>query len=156
MAQVVKNSPANAGDIRDVGLTPGSGRFPGEGNGNPLQYSCLGSCMDGGAWRATVHRAAKRWMRPSTISGPIIISIWHMRTLRHRQMETFASGHITVKWESWNLNLSRPESWRNSGTERYEWNWPGEDRRPEGQEGGTVMVPLGCVRELRELPVGMC
>ena len=52
----VKNPPANAGD---VGSIPGSGRSPGEGNGNPLQYSCLGNPMDRGAWRATVHGVAK-------------------------------------------------------------------------------------------------
>jgi len=45
-----KNLPANAGDSRDVGLIPGSGRAPGEGNGNPLQYSCLENSMDRGAW----------------------------------------------------------------------------------------------------------
>ena len=60
MARVVKNPPANAGDIRDIGLIPGLGRFPGEGNGNPLQYSCLENPMDRGAWWATVYRAAKR------------------------------------------------------------------------------------------------
>ena len=49
---VVKNSPANAGD---QGLIPVSGRSPGGGNGNPLQYSCLENSMDRGAWRATVH-----------------------------------------------------------------------------------------------------
>ena len=43
----------------DVGLTPGSGTAPGEGNGNPLQYSCLGNPMDRGAWRATVQEVAK-------------------------------------------------------------------------------------------------
>ena len=52
---VVKNPPANAEDARDVGLIPGLGRSPGEGNGNPLQYSCLGIPMDRGAWWATVH-----------------------------------------------------------------------------------------------------
>ena len=51
---VVKNSPANARDVRDAGSIPGSGRFPGEGNGNPLQYSCLENPMDRGAWWATV------------------------------------------------------------------------------------------------------
>ena len=56
---VIKNPPTNAGDIGDVGLTPGSGRSPGEGNGNPLQYSCLGNPMDRGAWWATVHGLAK-------------------------------------------------------------------------------------------------
>ena len=51
---VVKNLPANAGDTGDVGLIPGSGRFPGEGNGN-LLHSCLGNPMDREAWQATVH-----------------------------------------------------------------------------------------------------
>ena len=55
---VVKNLPANA---RDVGLISGLGRSPGEGNGNPLQYSCLENPMDRGAWRATVHGVAKGW-----------------------------------------------------------------------------------------------
>ena len=45
----------------DVGSIPGSGRSPGEGNGNPLQYSCLENPMDRGAWWATVHRVAKSW-----------------------------------------------------------------------------------------------
>ena len=53
---MVNNSPANA---RDVGLIPGSGRFPGEGNGNLLQYSSPGNPMDREAWLATVHRVSK-------------------------------------------------------------------------------------------------
>ena len=52
---VVKNPPANAGDIRDVGTIPESGRSTGEGNSNPLQYSCLENPMARGAWQATVH-----------------------------------------------------------------------------------------------------
>ena len=55
VAQRVKNPPANSGDVRDTGSIPGSGRSPGEGNGNPLQYSCLGKCVDRGAWWVTVH-----------------------------------------------------------------------------------------------------
>ena len=51
---MVKNLPANAGDIRDAGSTSGSGRSPGVGNGNPLQYSCLENPIDKGAWQATV------------------------------------------------------------------------------------------------------
>ena len=56
---VVKNLPANAGVIRDVGFIPGSARSHGRGNGNPLQYSCLENPMDRGAWWATVHGVAK-------------------------------------------------------------------------------------------------
>ena len=52
---MVKNPPANAGDAGDVDLIPESGSSPGEGNGDPLQCSCLGNPMDRGAWRATVH-----------------------------------------------------------------------------------------------------
>ena len=59
VALVVKNLPASAGDIRDVGSIPGSGRSPGEGNGNPLQCSCLENPMDRGVWQATVHMVAK-------------------------------------------------------------------------------------------------
>ena len=54
---VVKNRPANARDAGDVGSIPGSGRFPGVGNGNPCQYSCLENSTDGGAWWATVRRS---------------------------------------------------------------------------------------------------
>ena len=52
---VIRNLPANAGDVI---LIPGLGRSPGERNGNPLQYSCLGNSMDRGAWEAKVHRVA--------------------------------------------------------------------------------------------------
>ena len=55
VALLVKNLPASAGDVRDVGSTPGWGRSPGEGNGNPPQCSCLENPMERGAWRATVH-----------------------------------------------------------------------------------------------------
>ena len=56
---VVKNLPTNAGDAGDAGSIPGSGRSPGEGNGNLLWYSCLENPMDGGAWQAIVHRVEK-------------------------------------------------------------------------------------------------
>ena len=59
MMLVVKNPPANAGDVRDAGSIPGSGRFPGGGHGNPLQYSCLENPMDRGAWWAIIHGVAK-------------------------------------------------------------------------------------------------
>ena len=54
-----KNSSANTGDTRDTGSIPGSGRFPGGGNGDPLQYSCLKNLMDRGGRQSTVHGVAK-------------------------------------------------------------------------------------------------
>ena len=62
---VVKNLSANAGDARDTGSIPGSGKSPAVGNGNPLQYSCLENSMDRGAWWATVHRVEQSWTRLS-------------------------------------------------------------------------------------------
>ena len=59
VALVVKNLSANAGNLRDADLISGSGRSPGGGHGNPLQYSCLENPMDRGAWWATVYGAAK-------------------------------------------------------------------------------------------------
>ena len=60
-----KNMPANAGDMDSI---PGSGRSPGEGDGNPLQYSCLGNPMDRGAWQATVHGTEKNWTQLSNLA----------------------------------------------------------------------------------------
>jgi len=61
---MVKSPSANAGDIRDVGLIPGSGRSPGEGYGNPLQYSGLENLRDRGGWWAKVHGVSKSWTQP--------------------------------------------------------------------------------------------
>ena len=63
---MVKNPPTNTGDIRDTVSIPGSGRSPGEGNGNPLQYTCLENTVDKGAWPATVHEVTKSWEQHST------------------------------------------------------------------------------------------
>ena len=59
LLQVVKNTLANAGDLRDAGSIPGSGRSPGGEYGNPLQYSCLENSMDRAIWRTTVHMVAE-------------------------------------------------------------------------------------------------
>ena len=60
---------ASACSAGDLGLIPGLGRFPGEGNGNPLQYSCLENPTDGGAWWVKVHRVAKSWTRLSDLTN---------------------------------------------------------------------------------------
>ena len=65
VAQLVKNPPANAGDIRHGGLILGLGRSPGIGNGNPLQYSYLENSMDKRTWRVIVHEVTKNQMRLS-------------------------------------------------------------------------------------------
>ena len=65
---MVNNSPASAGDIRDVGSIPGSGRLPGGGHGNILQYSCLENRMDRGVWRAMVHKVTKSATRLEHLS----------------------------------------------------------------------------------------
>ena len=68
MVLAVNNLPAKAGDVRDMDLVLGSGRSPEKGHGNPLQYSCLESPTDRGAWRATVHRISKSQTRLKRLS----------------------------------------------------------------------------------------
>ena len=80
---VVKNLPANAGDARNAGLIPGSGRSPAGGYGTPLQYSCLENSMDRGARWATVHRAAKSrtWLstHTHTHTHSLMLSLYRLR-----------------------------------------------------------------------------
>ena len=70
---VVNNPPANAGDIREAGSIPGSGRFPGGGNGNRLQYSSLENSVNREAWWATVHRITKSWTRLKWLNTQYIL-----------------------------------------------------------------------------------
>ena len=70
---MVKNPPANAGDVRDAGTIPGSARSPGGGHGNILQYSCLENPMDRGAWRGTVHKVTKSQTRLKQLSTDPLI-----------------------------------------------------------------------------------
>ena len=66
--EVVKNPSASVGDTKAMGSNPGSRRSPGEGNGNPLQYSCLENSMDRGAWQATVHAVYKDYKDFATVA----------------------------------------------------------------------------------------
>ena len=87
MALVVKNLPANAGDAKDTGSIPGSGRSPGRSHGNLLQYSCLKNPMDRGAWQATVQGVAKsqtglKRLSLHTCTGLLTVdTILHSRSL---------------------------------------------------------------------------
>ena len=71
---MVKNPPANAGDIRDTGKVTGLGRTPRGENGNPLQYSFLENPVDRGAWQSTVHGLSKSWTRLKQLS--IQVEAW--------------------------------------------------------------------------------
>ena len=73
---MAKKPPANAGDTRDAGLIPASGRSSGDRHGNPLQYSCLENRMDRGGWRATVHGVAKSQTRLKRFRGGLYI--WNL------------------------------------------------------------------------------
>ena len=84
-ASAVKNPPANARDSISI---PGLGRSPGEGNGNPLQHSCLGNLMDWGAWQAAVHGCQKS--RRTQLSG------WTTRP-RHRSQSWYVLAHAFVR-----------------------------------------------------------
>ena len=85
VALVVENPPANAGGIRDMGSIPGSGRSPGGGHDNPLQYSFLENPMDRGVWSATLHGVAKSWTRLKRLS---------MHTHTHLHTHTHTEGSI--------------------------------------------------------------
>ena len=85
----VKGSACNAGDL---GSISGSGRSPGEGNGNPLQYSCLENPTDRGAWQATVHGVAKSWTRLSDFtSDGIIVNLFPLCCLIWLRVKPFGS-----------------------------------------------------------------
>ena len=92
----VKASACNAGDL---GWIPKSGRSPGEGNGNPLQYSCLENPMDGGAWWATVHRVAKSWTRLSNFTHSLTHSNqgYIIQLLCERELLRDASKPVEVE-----------------------------------------------------------
>ena len=72
-ALVLKNLPASAGDAKDVGSIPGSGRSPGGGQGSPLHYSCLENPMNRGAWWATVHGVTRAGHNLATKPPPVLI-----------------------------------------------------------------------------------
>ena len=105
VAQLVKNLPANAGDARDSHLIPGSGRSPGEENGNPLQYSCLENPMGRGAWWATVHGVARvghNWASKS--SPPPLCDVLETWRVLPRVLKKF-------NWKLINKNIKGKEGY---------------------------------------------
>ena len=91
VALVVKNLLANAQDVRDADFIPGLGRFPGEGHGKPLQYSCLENPTDRGAWWATIHWVAKSQTglkRLSTQAWMGLGGLWHSSSGLHWKVKT--------------------------------------------------------------------
>ena len=98
--RVIKNLPANAGATRNTGSIPASERCPGEGSGNPLQYSCLQNAMDRGACQATVHGVAESNMTEETwhTSGNQKFSFkWNVVTILTRDQANDTPNHIMNK-----------------------------------------------------------
>ena len=110
---MVKNPPANAGDSGDGGSIPGSGRSPGRGHSNPLQYSCLANPMDKGAWWAIVHSVTKSQtqlkqlsMHACMLSGITASSLTH--TYKDPPLATYSHSHKFPERKAW---LSFGETW---------------------------------------------
>ena len=95
---MVKNLPANTGDIRDMGSIPGLRRSPRGGNGDPLQYSCLENLMDRSAWLATIHRVKKSQRR-----------LTHMQTHTHTHTHTHSHiNTVSMQPENSSLEVAKP------------------------------------------------
>ena len=114
---VIKNSPANAGDVRDTGLVPESGRSLGGGHGNPLPYSCLGNPIDRGSWQAAVHRVVPMqaralvplWPRTSIRgtadpTSPILQVCQDSRFSFLREVWATRAVQLTPRWKLTTLN----------------------------------------------------
>ena len=96
MALLVKNPPANAGDIRVVGSVSGLGSSPLGGNGNPLQYSCLENPIDRGTWWATVHGVAKSLTRLERLSTHAFFLSVFLVVVRSRQLQTTSLAQLAL------------------------------------------------------------
>ena len=109
---VVKNLPASAGDIKDLGSIPVWGRSPGGGRGNPLQYSCLKDPMDGGAWQSMVHRVTKSQRGLKSLSSHTYI--WCVIIIESESISLSVPCDSVVS-RSW-LTLCNPMDYSPSGS----------------------------------------
>ena len=114
---MVKNLPANAGDIRDAGSIPGLGSSPGEGNGNPLQYSCQENPMDRGAWWATVHGVAKSLTQLKRLSTHSYAICFFFFKLMLSNLEKARATHSSIL--AWRIPWTEyPGALRSMGSQR--------------------------------------
>ena len=123
MALVVKNPPANAGDMRYSGLIPGLGGSPGESHGNPLQYSCLENPIERGAWWAMVHRFAKSQTRVKQLSMQKEINSDYSLGELMLKLKLQCFGHLMQRADSLEktLMLGKIEGRRRRGQQRMRW-----------------------------------
>ena len=130
MALVVKNLLANAGDIKDASSAPGLGRSPGGDNGNPLQYCCLNSPMDSGAWRATAHRVAKSltWLSMTSLVAQMVKRLSTMQKTRVRFLgrEDLLEKEMAIHSSSnaWKIPWTEePGRLQSMGSQRVRHDW---------------------------------
>ena len=157
---MVRNSPANAGDIRDVGSIPGCGKSPEGGHDNPLQYSCLENPMDRGAWWATVHGVAeldttKQLSKCTTLYGDILGNELYLETLSASQQSfplfililQIPSDNQTPSQFTSSVNLSQRllpchhDGIQSPGEQKKERKYRG---LPVTQRSGTRLDQLSC------------
>ena len=128
---VAKNLPPNAGDARDSGSIPGSGRSPGVGNGNPLQYSCLENSLNRGAWLATVHGVTKSqtWLSNWTTNGCLSTHVWGQLGLwGHDYVSTLSSWAALAElwfYSLYALGMRRGELSKKQREKRVVETWTG-------------------------------
>ena len=138
----VKNSPANVGDVRDVGWIPGSGRSPGGGKGNPLQYSCLENPMDRGVWWTGVAKS-QRWLK------------W----LSTHTLEPFLFTSIAELWLGWLFSLDFLHKsklcWLNQLNRGWQWTLGLScfDSEPAVPSSLSALDTFCCFRKATSFPI---
>ena len=157
---MVKNPPINAGDISDMGLIPESGRSPGGGHGNPLQYSYLENPRDRGAWWATVHGVTKSWTQVKQLSKQAYMYVYlihfavHLKQTQHCKSTKF-------QWKNYLKTMVTPSDpprtlWQEDASSGYmfywcHWagTWAVEKDHPAWHPSGLFWTDLSALGQLR-------